>query len=124
MTTTQIELKDFGPSDWDAFAGAERFEHGAQPLVWYGERTAVIVDQTGVFVAIYPAGTFRPEDTGNYVNDENEKTYLMAFGPDQCLDPTLRRAAARVIAEGVIVQEAQWLETTEWLEDRGFERIR
>lgn len=50
-----INYKPFSPSDWYGFAGAERFEDGAEPLL--GELTVdghdalVIVDAAGVHVS-------------------------------------------------------------------------
>jgi len=45
-----MKLKPFADNDWDAFAGAEEFKDGSDPMISTEGEALVIADRDGIFV--------------------------------------------------------------------------
>lgn len=84
-------FKQFDGGDWDAFAGAEKFEDGGEPLVCYELKVddldaATILDANGIAIQVLtPDG----EDVAYFYLDGTEAArWIALLGPSIALTTT------------------------------------
>jgi len=105
-----ISYKPFSPSDWYGFAGAERFEDGAEPLL--GELKVddfdaiIIIDASGVHISwdvpVEPEddGTQHEETLTNTADfDAAHASRAVALLKSEMTTDSLRQLGARLVFE-------------------------